>query len=43
MPEVGEPNRRRTGNIVGTCVTELVEGGANSGLREVRQQGVDRG
>src|SRR4030088_1337290 len=23
VPQVGEPNRRRTGHIVGTCVTEL--------------------
>ena len=43
VPEIAEPNRRCLGHIVRTDLTELVEGGADGGLRQVRQQRVDRG
>src|ERR1700693_1030359 len=41
-PQIGEPNRRRIGDGVGTGLADLVEGGADGGRREVREQGVDR-
>ena len=43
LPQIGEPKGGRIGHIVGTDLTELVEGRANRYRRQVRQQGVDRG
>jgi len=43
VPQVGEPDRRRIGDVVGTGFAELVEGSADGYRRKVRQEDVDRG
>ena len=43
MPQVGEPDCGRVGQVVGAGVAEGVKGGADGGPRKVRQQAVNRG
>src|ERR1700704_5782498 len=42
-PEVGDPDRRRTGDIVRARLPELVEAGSDCRPRKIGEQGVDRG